>query len=37
MNEAHDSISPAGYKDRRAGLIVFGILEIVMGVLCLTG
>lgn len=34
MNGTATQPTPAGYKDRRAGLIVFGILEIVIGGLC---
>lgn len=34
MNETATVPTPAVYKDRRAGLIVFGILEIVIGGFC---
>ena len=34
MNELSNFPSPADYKDRRAGLIAFGILEILLGLLC---
>jgi hypothetical protein len=35
MNELSDFPSPADFKDRRIGLIVFGVLETLLGLLCL--
>jgi MFS family permease len=34
MSENSDSTQPAGYRDRRTGLMLFGILEILLGSLC---
>jgi hypothetical protein len=34
MSGTPDSIPPAGHRDRRGGLVVFGILEILTGALC---
>ncbi len=34
MNESPLIASPAGYKDRSTGLLVFGILLILLGALC---
>jgi hypothetical protein len=35
MNELSDFPTPVDYKDRRTGLIVFGILQILLGLLCI--